>query len=52
MPWGILSQQEKQAMTETNPITHRQAAGNKIAIIFIHGFMGNARQTWARFPNS
>ena len=37
-------------MAETNLITHRQTAGNKVAIIFIHGFMGNARQTWSRFP--
>jgi pimeloyl-ACP methyl ester carboxylesterase len=37
-------------MAETNLVTHRQVVGNQVAIIFIHGFMGNVRQTWARFP--
>ena len=26
-------------------------SGNKAAILFIHGFSGNAGETWGEFPN-
>src|SRR5262245_55820139 len=38
-------------MAETNLVTHRQVVGNKVAIIFMHGFMGDVRKTWAHFPD-
>ena len=38
-------------MAETNLVTHRKVVGNKVAIIFMHGFMGDVRKTWGRFPD-
>lgn len=31
-------------------VTHRQSHGNKAAIVFVHGFGGDAITTWGQFP--
>jgi tetratricopeptide (TPR) repeat protein len=38
-------------MSDPRVVEHRTAKGNVAAIIFIHGFGGDARTTWAQFPD-
>ena len=37
-------------MSDPQVVDHRVSNGNKAAIVFVHGFGGNPRATWSRFP--
>jgi len=37
-------------MAEAELVEHRNVAGNEAAIVFIHGFLGDPKKTWGKFP--
>jgi pimeloyl-ACP methyl ester carboxylesterase len=42
---------EEPTVTDPRVLDHRVSHGNLAAIVFVHGFGGNPRTTWSRFPD-